>query len=95
MSSWEDSDMSTNDQVILNQMLEKRQQELSVSLSESEFFELFACEQILKDHDLSWEEIESGIVGDGGDGGIDGFYLFVNDEIISLAVAQLGTRCFR
>ncbi len=74
--------MPTNDQVILQQILEKQHQKLSVSLSESEFFELFACEQILKDHDLSWEEISSGIVGDGGDGGIDGFYLFVNGEIV-------------
>lgn len=39
-------------------------------------------EQILKDFDLSYEEIESGLVGAGGDEGIDGIYSFANGQLI-------------
>ena len=31
---------------------------------------------------MSYDEIESGIVGGGGDGGIDGFYVFINGELL-------------
>lgn len=74
--------MSTNDRIILDEILKQRHQEVDPNLKQSEFFELFTSEQILKDQDLSYEEIESGLVGDGGDGGIDGFYLLVNGELV-------------
>lgn len=74
--------MPTNDQIILRQLLTHRREELSQPISEADFFELFAAEQVLKDLDLTWEEIESGIVGDGGDGGIDGFFTLVNGVLI-------------
>lgn len=74
--------MATNDQVILRQILDQRREELAPELAESEFFELFSAEQILKDIDLSWDEIESGIVANGGDGGIDGLFLLVNRELV-------------
>ncbi len=40
---------------------------------------MFSAEQVLKDDDLSYEELASGIIDGGGDGGIDSLYLFVND----------------
>jgi hypothetical protein len=43
---------------------------------------VFVAEQLLKKHDLSDEEISSGIVDGGDDGGIDGFFTFVNDELL-------------
>lgn len=52
------------------------------SLSPSEAFERFAIVQILKDEDLSEDEIESGILGGGDDGGIDGMYFFVNRTLV-------------
>lgn len=75
--------MSENDLVLLNQLLEQRMKTVGDGLSESDYFELFAAEQVLKDDDLSYEEIQDGIVGDGGDGGIDGFYFFVNGALCS------------
>lgn len=51
-------------------------------MNPSAYFELFVTEQVLKDFDLSDDEIESGLVGDGGDGGIDSIYLFVNGELV-------------
>jgi hypothetical protein len=48
----------------------------------SDYFELFTSEQILKDYDLSYDELLGGIVGNGGDGGIDSIYMFVNDTLL-------------
>jgi hypothetical protein len=67
--------MANNDQIILDQILEQQRAQRAPSASKSNFFETFVVEQVLKDADLSDEEIESGLVGDGGDGGIDGIYL--------------------
>lgn len=46
------------------------------------YFESFSANLILKAFDLSDEELEKGIVGSGNDGGCDGLYLFVNEELI-------------
>jgi len=64
--------MPANDPVLLGQILEQRKTELAPDLSESEFFELFVSEELLKDRSLSYEELSSGLVGGGNDGGIDG-----------------------
>ncbi|MGM0860683.1 MAG: AIPR family protein [Bacillota bacterium] len=47
-----------------------------------EFFESFSTGLILRSYDLSDEELEQGIIGGGNDGGCDGLFLFVNDELI-------------
>jgi len=75
--------MSANDLILLDKILEQRGLEESPSLSASDFFELFATNQILKDFDLSYDEISSGIVDSGGDGGIDAVYVFVNGELLT------------
>lgn len=48
----------------------------------SDAFERYAIRQILKDDDLSDDEIESGTLGGPDDGGIDGLYFFVNRRLI-------------
>src|SRR5262245_59732057 len=45
-------------------------------LSISDAFERYAVEQVLKDADLSDDEIDSGLFGGADDGGVDGMYLF-------------------
>jgi len=37
----------------------------------------------LKKYDLSYDEIPYGKVGSGGDGGIDGFFTFVDGDLLS------------
>lgn len=74
--------MVSNDKIILDEVLKQKQAEVDPAASASDFFELFTAEQVLKDFDLSYNEIDSGLVGAGGDGGIDGFYLFVNGELV-------------
>ena len=74
--------MSTNDLIILNKILDQNKESIAPEYSDADYFEFFSAEQILKDFDLSYTEIESGIVGKGGDGGIDSLYLFINGEIV-------------
>lgn len=74
--------MPSNDQIILDQVLEQQRQNIAPTLDQANYFEVFTAEQVLKDYDLSYDEIESGIVGGGGDGGIDGFYAFTNGELL-------------
>jgi hypothetical protein len=70
----------TNDQVILEQILKKRCAESGDGMSLSDYFEIYSSAEILKDYDLTYDDINYGIVGDGGDGGIDSIYTFINGE---------------
>ena len=74
--------MTTNDQIVLDRVLAQRQQELDPEADASTFFEFFTAEQILKDYDLSYEEVDSGIVGNSNDGGVDGIYLLANGDLV-------------
>ena len=73
--------MTTNDRIILNEVLKQRQIDVDPDAEANSFFEFFTAEQVLKDFDLSYDEIASGLVGDGGDGGIDAIYLLVNGDL--------------
>ena len=75
--------MSQNDLILLNQLLDQRLAAAAPSSDASEFFELFSAEQALKDEDLSYEELATGLVDSGGDGGIDGFFLFINGTLFN------------
>lgn len=58
--------MANNDQIILDQIVEEQRTSRFPSVNRSEFFEMYVAEQVLKDFDLSDEEIEAGLVGNGG-----------------------------
>lgn len=84
-----------NSQLISRELIKKSFEE-SLSVGEKEkllengqfnkklhdFFEYFSANLILKSFDLSDEELEKGVIGSGNDGGCDGLFLFVNDELI-------------
>jgi len=72
----------TNDQIILEQIIKDRCEESQDGLSVAEYFEIYSASEILKNLDLSYDDISYGIVGDGGDGGIDSIYTFVNGELL-------------
>lgn len=77
------NDMANNNQqIILNTILQQQKDSIYPSLNENEYFHLFVTEQILKDYELSYDEIEDGNVDNGGDGGIDSIYTFVNSELV-------------
>lgn len=68
----------TNDQIILEQIIKERCAESGDELTVSEYFEIYSASEILKNYDLTYDDISYGIVGDGGDGGIDSIYTFIN-----------------
>lgn len=72
----------TNTQILLKECIAKEFSESVGYRDEASFFEFFAASQILKDYDLSDEEIENGLVGAGNDGGCDGIYIFLNKNLI-------------
>lgn len=74
--------MSSNDLILLETILGKTHQAQAPAMKAEDFFELFVAEQVLKDLDLSYEELEEGLVAGGNDGGIDGLFVFVNGELI-------------
>src|SRR5690242_20257046 len=73
----------SNDRVLLDDLLAQRKQDIAPNSNDSDFFELFVAQQILKNYGLSYDDIESGIVDGGNDGGIDSIYLFLNGELVS------------
>jgi hypothetical protein len=73
--------MNINDKIILNQILDQQRVERAPTASKSEFFEMFVAEQALKEHDLTFDELEAGLTGSGGDGGIDAMYVLVNGDM--------------
>ena len=74
--------MAQGDKFLLDKVLESQRIQIAKNLSDSEFFEFFVAKEVLKNYNLSYEEIEEGIIGGGSDGGIDGIYLFVDDELV-------------
>src|SRR5258708_7927870 len=74
--------MSQNDQILLDQLLLDRKKEIAQDISEQDYFDLFCSEEILKDYDLTYDELNDGIVDEGGDGGIDAIYVFLNGELV-------------
>lgn len=74
--------MADNNQIVLQTLIEQNRQELYPELKSDDYFHLFVTEQIMKDLELSYDEIDEGIVDNGGDGGIDSIYTFVNQELV-------------
>lgn len=74
--------MAKNDKILIDGIIDERVENKIPSDKRDEVFEYFAFEQILKDYDLSHEELISGSVDGRNDGGIDGFYIFLNSATL-------------
>lgn len=70
--------MAKNDGILIDSILETIDSESDIGKQ----FDYFSISQILKDYDLSDEELQEGIVDGENDGGIDGIYTFTNDKYI-------------
>ena len=77
------TDSLTNNQILLKECIKQEYEESTGYVNINSFFEHFAISALLKDYNISDDEIENGNVGGGNDGGCDGIYLFLNDELIS------------
>lgn len=74
--------MAKNDVILLDGIIDQRLADAYPSSRRDEVFEFFAFEQTLKDFDLSLDELDSGWVDGRDDGGIDGFFIFVNGNLL-------------
>lgn len=74
--------MSNNHLVLLNGLITQQKEILAPDLSEVEFFEFFTAQEILKNEDLSVEEIQESITDGTRDGGIDSFFLFLDGVFV-------------
>lgn len=74
--------MAMNDLILLDKIIEDLHSESIKKPSIGAFFERFCNEQILKNYDLSLEQIEDGITDGSNDGGIDAIYIFANGGLL-------------
>lgn len=74
----------TNNQILLKQIVHQEFVQSAEYENENSYFEFFSANQLLKDYELSNEEIERGIVGGGNDGGCDSLYLFLGNEVVTM-----------
>src|SRR4051794_21269472 len=70
--------MSEHDIRALDANFDAWKHERAPDLTEDKAFEIYVTNQILKDYDLSDEDIDFGAFGAGDDGGIDAVHLFIN-----------------
>lgn len=84
--------MARNDVVILDSLVEKARNQLGKAADDSELFELFVFDQVMKDYDLSYEELETGWTDGGDDGGIDGFYVLIDGRLATDDVIEYAAR---
>jgi nitrate reductase assembly molybdenum cofactor insertion protein NarJ len=86
--------VAKNDVVLLNKVLEAKHAVAPTELKDDEYFELFAADQVLKEYDLSTDELLDGLIGGGDDGGVDGSYAFADGKLLEeepeLATAREG-----
>ena len=75
--------LMTNNQKLMDECIQQELSENENFNEKNEFFEFFSSSMVLKNYDLSDDEIMAGLTGGGNDGGIDGFYLFINDEFVT------------
>lgn len=84
ISDWRIMLMSNQNSFLLSTLISQLNLEIAPDMREDDFFEIFSNEQILKEYDLSYDEILKGTIGKSGDGGIDGFFIFANDALLDV-----------
>lgn len=75
--------MAKNDLILLDSILDTRVMQGVPSNQRDEAFEYLVYQQVLKDYDLSQDEIISASVDGKDDGGIDAIFVFVNGHLIT------------
>lgn len=76
--------MTNQNTILLTALIKQLNKEIAPEIKEDDFFEIFSNEQIIKEYDLSYDEIIRGTLGKSGDGGIDGFFIFANEALLDV-----------
>ncbi len=74
-----------DDRRVLQTILQQEGQKNAPGLVADKYFEVFSAEQILtksRAFSVDLDQVKSGIMGNGGDGGVDSIYLFVNRHLV-------------
>jgi hypothetical protein len=74
--------MSTIDLKALESNFAQWRERRAPTLGEGTALEIYSIEQILKDADLSDDDMRAGHFGGGDDGGLDGMFFFINRVLI-------------
>lgn len=72
------------ERVVLDEVLKQLKAERAPALTTDKYFEVFCVDQLLKDFDLTYEDISAGIFDGANDGGIDWAYLLLNGAIVNM-----------
>jgi hypothetical protein len=75
--------VAKNDTLLLDGIIDDRVEQCLPSERRDEAFEYFAFQQVLRDADLSHDEVLSGAVDGRDDGGIDGIFILVNGNLLA------------
>ena len=73
----------SNNQILIRECIKQEHEEYDPNLSEDSYFELFCASQILKNFDLDDDELINGITDGANDGGCDGMYVFLNNDLLT------------
>lgn len=73
----------TNNQVLLKECIKQEYEDNGGYDSINNYFEFFAASQIYKTYNFSDDEILSGIVGGGDDGGCDSIHILLNGNLVT------------
>ncbi len=73
----------SNNQLLLKECISQDFSESNSHSDISDYFEFFAASQVLKNYNMSDDELDDGLTGGGLDGGCDGIYIFLNGNLIS------------
>lgn len=76
----------TNDQRLLDIVIESRRRSQQSGLSGDSYFNVFAAAQALRERGLSMDQLLDGIVDGTNDCGIDGFWIFVDGRYVTADV---------
>lgn len=74
--------MAKNDIILVDGIVDQRILDGIPSKQRDEAFEFLVLGELLKDYDLSSDELKFGWTDGGGDGGLDGFYIFINGSLL-------------
>lgn len=74
--------MADNNIVLLDAIIQQRKTDQASDYDDADYFELFTAENILKQEALSYDELESGLIGAGGDGGLDAVYFLIDGRLV-------------
>lgn len=75
--------MASNDLLLLDSLVRKNKSIYGTLKDDPEYFELFSIDSVLKNYDLNLDELFEGWVDGTDDGGIDGFFVFIDGILLS------------